>query len=183
MTDEIVVVGRRDAFPAALKEVLHHEGGYANHPSDPGGRTMLGVTQRVWEKWTGRKATEADMRALTVEKVAPLYRAQYWDKLRCDGLPPGLALCTFDMGVNAGPVMAAKLLQRLVGVEDDGKVGAVTLAAVECCAKERGEAELVRQYQQLRRNYYRALRTFRVFGKGWLRRVDAVETAALRLAQ
>ena len=57
------VSGAEDAFTAALKETLKHEGGYVNHPDDPGGRTNLGVTQRVWEAWTGKRATEASMRA------------------------------------------------------------------------------------------------------------------------
>ena len=172
-----------DAFTAALDEVLQHEGGYSDHPRDPGGRTMLGVTQRVWEAWTNRPANESDMRALTREKVAPLYRKNYWEAVEADKLPPGLALCVFDFGVNAGPGRAVRLLQRMVGVAQDGKVGPQTLAAVTGFVHTNGQAGAVRFYQDMRRDYYRSLSNFPTFGRGWLRRVDEVEKAALELAR
>lgn len=170
-----------DNFPAALAEILHHEGGFANHKLDPGGVTMLGVTKRVWEQWTGKPASIADMRALTPEKVAPLYRKNYWDAAECDELPAALALCVFDFAVNAGPARSARYLQGVVGAAQDGKIGPATLAAVEGAVAEQGVAEMVRRFQQSRRNYYRSLPTFKTFGRGWLRRVDEVESAALRL--
>lgn len=169
------------AFEACLKEILIHEGGYVNNPRDPGGRTNLGVTQRTWEAWTGKPATEAIMRGLTQAKVAPLYRERYWNELRCDDLPPALALCVFDFGVNAGPPRSAKYLQSLVGASRDGKSGPATIAAVRGYEARHGAAEAVRQFQNLRRTYYHQLSTFPTFGRGWLRRVDAVETAALRM--
>lgn len=101
------------AFDHALKLILKHEGGYVNHPRDPGGETNLGVTKRVWQRWVGR--TDVDMRALTPAKVAPLYKAQYWDKVRGDDFPPALSLVLFDFGVNAGVSRAVKMLQRIVG--------------------------------------------------------------------
>jgi lysozyme family protein len=170
-----------DAFAAALTEILRHEGGYADHPKDPGGRTMLGVTQRVWEDWTGKPANEAEMRSLTREKVAPLYRKNYWDAVHGDELPGALALCVFDFAVNAGPSRAARYLQKAVGAAQDGQIGPATLAAVDAYVTNNGVAAAVREFQQARRAYYRHLGTFPTFGKGWLRRVDEVETAALRL--
>lgn len=167
-------------FSKALDTILHHEGGFANHPKDPGGVTMLGVTKRVWEEWTGKPATIADMRALTPEKVGPLYKARYWDKVRCDDLPAGLALCVFDFAVNAGVSRAGRYLQRLVGAAQDGIVGRGTLQAVQAFVTAHGVPEAIRRYQQMRRDYYRQLPTFKTFGRGWLRRVDEVETEALR---
>lgn len=169
------------AFDACLKEILKHEGGYVNHPRDPGGRTNLGVTQRTWEAWTGGPANEHVMRGLTIAKVSPLYRARYWDELRGDDLPPALALCVFDFAVNAGPARAARYLQTMVGASRDSKIGPATLAAVRSEVSREGLAEAVRNFQQMRRTYYRQLGTFDTFGRGWLRRVDEVETAALRL--
>lgn len=167
-------------FNAALDIILHHEGGYVHHKSDPGGRTNLGVTQRTWEGWVGRPSNEAEMRALTVDKVAPLYRKNYWDAVKGDDLPPALALCVFDFGVNAGPSRAIKMLQRLVGAAADGVIGPNTLAAV----KSAGDVDaLVRGYQNFRRAYYKSLSTFPTFGKGWMRRVDEVEAAALALVR
>ena len=167
-----------DAFDRALPILLAQEGGYVNHPSDPGGRTNLGVTQNTWEAWTGHKATEAEMRGLSVSDVAPLYRARYWDAVRGDDLPPGTALSVFDFGVNAGPARAIRYLQIAVGATPDGKIGPKTLARVN----ERTDADLVREYAEHRRSYYRRLKTFSVFGKGWLRRVGHIEAEALKLA-
>ena len=180
--DEIVVTAKRlDGFDKCLPELLKHEGGFANHPRDPGGVTMLGVTKRVWEEYTGKPATVADMRALTVAKVAPLYRERYWDTVKAGELPPALAMCVFDFGVNAGPGRAAKMLQRLVGAAVDGQIGRGTLQAVQAYVTLHGVPETVRAYQNARRVYYRSLGTFNTFGRGWLRRVDEVETAALKL--
>lgn len=170
-----------DAFDTCLNDLLKHEGGFSNHPRDPGGVTMLGVTKRVWEEYTGKPATISDMRNLTIAKVGPLYRDRYWDSVKAGQLPPALAMCVFDMAVNAGPGKAGKLLQRLVGVAVDGLVGRGTLTAVQAYVAAHGLAEAVKGYQASRRTFYRALGTFDVFGRGWLRRVDEVETAALRL--
>jgi lysozyme family protein len=170
-----------DPFEAALTEILKHEGGYADHPKDPGGRTMLGVTQRVWEDWTNKPANEAEMRSLTREKVAPLYRKNYWDAVHGDELPGALALCVFDFAVNAGPGRAARYLQKTVGASQDGQIGPATIAAVKAYVTNNGVAQTVKQFQNMRRSYYRQLGTFPTFGKGWLRRVDDVESAALRL--
>lgn len=171
-----------DPFEAALSEILRHEGGFVNHPRDPGGMTNLGVTKRTWEDWTKQNADEAEMRSLTREKVAPLYRKNYWDAVKGDELPGALALCVFDFAVNAGPGRAARYLQKVVGAQQDGRIGPATLAAVEAYVANNGVAQAVRAYQQARRGYYRQLGTFPTFGKGWLRRVDDVESAALRLA-
>lgn len=166
-------------FDRALAVILRHEGGYVNHARDPGGRTNLGVTQSTWENWTGKPATEADMRALTVDKVKPLYKARYWDAVCGDDLPGRLALCVFDFAVNAGPGRAARYLQKVVGVTQDGKIGPATLEAVAAYIAAHGEEAAVKAYQDARRGYYRQLSTFATFGRGWLRRVDEVEAEAL----
>lgn len=170
-----------DVFPNSLEVILHHEGGWSNHPQDPGKMTNLGVTRKVWERWQGYSVSESDMRSLTPERVAPLYRAQYWNALKCDDLPPPVALCVFDFGVNAGVSRAARLLQQCVGSPMDGQIGKQTIAKVDAFIAERGVPELVRVYQNARRGYYKKLHHFDTFGRGWLRRVDDVETQALRM--
>lgn len=170
-----------DPFDPALALILKSEGGYVNNPRDPGGMTNLGVTRRVWEDWCGHVVSEADMRGLTPAKVAPVYRARYWNALHCDSLPGALALCVFDFGVNAGISRAARYLQMMAGASPDGHIGQATLRAVQQYATTHGLAEAVRTYQQERRAYYRSLSTFPTFGKGWLRRVDETETAALKM--
>jgi lysozyme family protein len=107
-------------FDKSLVELLKHEGGYVNHPSDPGGRTNHGVTQDVWEDWIDHAVNEAEMKALTPNKVAPLYREMYWDRVKGDKLPSGVDYCVFDAAVNSGVSRAAKWLQTTVGAVADG---------------------------------------------------------------
>ena len=170
------------SFDKAIKVILRHEGGYVNHPADPGGITNLGVTKATWEGWTGKPATVADMRALTVEQVSPLYRKRYWDAMRCDDYPPAVALCVFDFGVNAGIKRGVRYLQLVVGAAQDGTPGPNTTAAVNAFVAEHGTKELVERYQERREGYYAALPTFRHFGKGWLRRVAETTAEAKEMA-
>ena len=162
-------------YDKCLKTILHHEGGYVNHPKDPGGETNLGVTKRVYQEHGGTK----DMKDLLVEDVAPIYKKGYWDKIKGDDLPGGLDLCVFDFGVNAGPGRAAKFLQSMIGTTVDGGIGPNTLAKVEEYVRENGEHETVKKYQEMRQKYYEQLSTFATFGRGWTRRVEETTKLAL----
>ena len=164
-------------YQKCLETILHHEGGYVNHPKDPGGETNLGVTKRVYEEHGGTK----DMKELTVEDVAPIYKKGYWDKMKGDDLPSGLDLCVFDFGVNAGPGRAAKFLQKMIGTTIDGGIGPMTLAKVNEYVDSNGLEESIKQYQSARQEYYENLSTFNTFGKGWTRRVDETTQLALEL--
>lgn len=170
-------------FSHSLKELLIHEGGYSDHRDDPGGRTNLGVTQRVYEAWVGHPVNEKIMRGLTVDHVRALYKAQYWDAVKADELPAGLDLCVFDFAVNAGVRRGARYLQRLVGTTQDGIIGPATLGAVREYVRKNGVAGAINAYQDSRIDYYKQLRTFRTFGRGWLRRVEEVRKAALEMAR
>jgi lysozyme family protein len=164
-------------YDKCLETILHHEGGYVNHPKDPGGETNLGVTKRVYQEHGGTK----DMKDLLVEDVAPIYKKGYWDKMKCDDIPSGLDLCLFDFGVNAGPGRAAKFLQQMIGTTVDGGIGPNTLAKLEEYIRENGEHEAVNKYQEMRQKYYEQLSTFDTFGKGWTRRVQETTKLALDL--
>ena len=161
----------------ALRHILKYEGGYVNHPADPGGMTNLGVTKRVWEEWTGKPATETDMRALTPEMVGPLYKTRYWDAVRGDDLPSGIDLCVFDAAVNAGVNRASKFLQQAVGVTADGQIGPKTVEATTAKPAD----EVVAKFCDLREAHYKSLPTFATFGKGWMRRLASVESEAQTL--
>ena len=161
----------------ALAHVLKYEGGYVNHPADPGGMTNLGVTKRVWEEWTGRPATEADMRALTPAMVSPLYKKRYWDAVRGDDLPSGVDFCVFDCAVNAGVGRASRFLQQTVGVTADGQIGPKTLEAVTAVPAD----QIIEKFCDLREAHYKSLSTFATFGKGWMRRLDSVEAESKTL--
>lgn len=168
-------------FDTVYPILLKQEGGYVNNARDPGGITNLGVTKAVWEAWTHCPAGEADMRALTPAVVAPLYRVQYWNGIDGDKLHPAVALCVFDFAVNSGVSRAARYLQDIAGVGQDGHIGPATLAALDKWIAANSVAGLVKRYMSARRVFYKSLSTFDVFGKGWLRRCDDVETAALKL--
>ena len=133
-------------YDKCLETILHHEGGYVNHPEDPGGETNLGVTKRVYQEWGGTK----DMKDLTFDDVAPIYKKNYWDKMKCDDLPSGLDLCVFDFGVNAGPGRAAKYLQTLIGTVADGGIGPNTLAKLKEYTDKTGVKETITNYQNKR---------------------------------
>ena len=158
----------------AFNLMLKSEGGFVNHPSDPGGMTNLGVTKATWENWVGRASDEAEMRSLTPEKVEPLYKKKYWDAVRADDLPVGLDYLVFDFGVNAGPGRAIKVMQSAVGVTPDGGFGPMTLAAVQAI----DPVELIEKFSQAKEDFYRSLGTFATFGKGWLNRVADVKVKA-----
>ena len=164
----------KENFAEALQKLLHHEGGFVNHPSDPGGMTNLGVTKKVWEEWVGHPVEEKAMRALTPATVAPLYRSKYWDKIKGDDLPSGVDYAVFDAAVNSGPGRAVKWLQGCVGVEQDGGIGPKTLAAVTAM----DPAELVEDYAKRRLSFLMDLPHWSTFGKGWGRRVAEVQTTA-----
>jgi len=166
-------------FKECLDLVLKSEGGYVNNPADPGGMTNLGVTKRVWEEYTGHAADEKEMRSLTPEKVAPLYEQKYWRPTYCEVLPRGLDFLVFSMGVNGGPGRAVKLLQQSIGCVPDGVVGPATMGLI----KQSNAADLIAKYSDSRRVYYQSLKTFSVFGKGWLARVDREESEALSMAK
>ena len=161
-------------FPASLALVLKSEGGFSNHPADPGQMTMLGVTKKVWEAWVKRDVDEAEMRALTPEMVGPLYKAQYWDACHCSDLPRGVDYAVFDAAVNMGSGRAAKLLQTALGVTADGAIGRATIAA----ATAADPVELLEAFSLGKEAFYQSLPTFATFGKGWLNRVSNVQDAA-----
>lgn len=164
----------KENFDAALKAILHHEGGYVNHPRDPGGMTNLGVTKRVWEEWVKREVTEAEMRALTPELVGPLYKQMYWDRVRGDELPDGVDYIVFDTAVNSGPGRAIRFLQGCVGAEMDGALGPKTMAAVKAADPK----QLVEDYAKRRLSFLQDLPTWDTFGRGWGRRVAEVQNTA-----
>ena len=157
--------------------LLKSEGGYVDHPSDPGGRTNLGVTQAVWENWVGRSSNEKEMRSLTADMVEPLYKKKYWDACKCDELPNGLDYLVFDFAVNAGVGRSIKTLQTSVGATPDGAIGAKTLQAVMVCSKD----QLINKFSDEKLKFYQSLPTFATFGRGWTNRVAHVKTDASQM--
>ncbi len=166
------------SFERSLALVLQHEGGFVQHPRDPGGATRFGITCGTLSRARGRAASVEDVRHLTRAEAAAIYRRFYWDVVRADELPQGLGLALFDLAVNSGPARAVRMLQGVLGVEPDGLVGPLTLTA----ARGADPAETIRRLTRARLGFLARLSTWPVFGRGWRRRVLAVEQEALRLA-
>src|SRR5581483_11873606 len=104
-----------DPFQAAVDFVLAAEGGIVDDPSDPGGLTRFGISQRAYPN--------LDIRRLTLADAKALYRKDYWDACSCDKLPPGIAFVVFDAAVNQGVSASIRMLQRAVSVKEDGVIG------------------------------------------------------------
>jgi len=156
----------KENFDKCLKMLLSHEGGFVNHPEDPGGITNLGVTKKVYDEWTGRESTEQEMRDLTPEDVAPIYKKNYWDRVKGDSLPSGLDWACFDWAVNSGSGRPAKAVQRAVGATADGAIGPATLGLV----MEKDPKFIIEYVHDVRQDFYKSLKTFETFGRGWTRR-------------
>lgn len=162
----------------SLARVLVHEGGYVNHPADPGGPTNKGVTQRVYDAYRkGRKLATRSVKSITGDEVADIYDRQYWDAVKGDQLPAGVDYVVFDGAVNSGPSQSIKWLQRALGPlytgSIDGVMGVGTLTAVK--AVSNNDALIDRICNQ-RLTFLKALRTWRTFGKGWSDRVANVRS-------
>jgi lysozyme family protein len=170
-----------DNWPRVIKLVLQHEGGYVDHPKDPGGATNFGITFATLRVYRGRPITKDDVRSMSRETAEQIYKAQYWDTVKGDDLPAGIDYAVFDFCVNSGPDRAVRDLQKVLGtVGVDGVMGFKTIAA--CESFEGGIQKLIRDYCQHRLNFMKSLRTWSTFGKGWERRVNEVRAAAARMA-
>lgn len=166
-------------YDTSLARVLKHEGGYTNHPSDPGGPTNFGITVHDYRRYIKANGTAADVRAMTLADAAKIYRARYWHALRCDELPAGLDYAVFDYGVNSGTGRAARVMQRLLGVSEGTAITDAVIAGV----RDASPASLIARLCDERLAFLKSLRTWPVFGAGWGRRVAEVRRDALAMAK
>jgi len=164
-------------FDRCLELVLIEEGGFSNHPKDPGGATNFGITKATYEDWIGTTVSVERMQSLKVKDVWPIYRTKYWNPVRADDLPDGINLIVFDAAVNSGPRRAARWLQMCVHATVDGAIGPKTIAATKAC----DPATVIRQYQQERLFFMQSLDIWKTFGKGWEKRVRRVQDNALKM--
>lgn len=168
-------------FERALALVLVHEGGCDDDPNDPGGRTKAGITHIDYDAYRKRKGLALrDVFKMEDSERDEIYRTQYWDKVSADDLPSGLDYVVFDGAINSGVAQSVKWLQRALGtVAADGHLGNVTLAAV---GQYPDQATLIQACCEARREFLRNLKTFKYFGKGWMKRVNDVQKIALAWA-
>ena len=167
-----------DCCGESIRRVLASEGGYVNHPSDPGGPTNFGITIADYRRYVKPDATASDVRSMRLEEAKAIYREKYWRAMHCDDLPAGVDYCVFDYAVNSGTGRVPKVLQRVLGLGVSGRIDAGTLAA----AREREPRTLITAVCDERLRFLQGLKTWPVFGNGWTRRVGEVRAAALALA-
>jgi lysozyme family protein len=166
-------------YDEALRRLLLHEGGYTNHPADPGGPTNFGITIYDYRKYVKPGATAADVKAMKLDEAKAIYKAKYWDAQRCGDLPAGVDDAVFDYGVNSGIGRSGKVLRRCLGLPDStGTVDdAVIAAAIHADAPK-----LIAAICGERLRFLQSLKTWPVFGKGWGARVAEVKAFDLQLA-
>ena len=168
-----------DRFSRFLELLGVHEGGFSDHPRDPGGRTMKGVTQRTYDAYRKRRGQpKRDVKQITDGEVERIYRGQYWNAIRADDLPPGVAYCVADAAVNSGPGQAVRWLQECLGVQVDGIVGDETLAAARAASSH----DLIHAYCDKRLAFMRRLPHWSSFKNGWSRRVHEVRAQSIEWA-
>jgi lysozyme family protein len=155
-----------------LDDILRREGGFVDHPADRGGPTNFGITQATLAVWRERAVSAEEVRTLSADEARAIYRELYlrgpgFDRIECDALRALL----LDCAVNHGTGRAARWLQQAAGVTVDGRVGPVTLAAVN----RQDGAQLYRAVLAERCRFYGRLITRdpsqAVFAAGWASRV------------
>jgi lysozyme family protein len=166
----------KENYAAALKQVLKYEGGFSNHPSDPGGATMKGVTQAVYDDWrkTNKLPTQS-VRNISDSEVSAIYKNLYWDRISGDNLPSGVDFAVFDMAVNSGVSRAAKTLQAVVGVTQDGQIGPATIQATK--------TYVAMAVTNKRLAFMQSLSIWSTFGKGWSARIADVKNQIIALTK
>lgn len=163
-------------FAKSLALVLKHEGGWSDHPADPGGATMKGVTLANFRRYVKPGATKDDLRKITDEQIGTVFRRFYWDAVAGAELPDGVDFAVFDFAVNSGPSRAAKYLQAIAHVPQDGRIGPATLKAVRAIQP----ATVIHELCDNRLAFLKRLGTWKTFGRGWESRVKDVRSSALK---
>ena len=164
----------KENYPQALKQVLKYEGGYVDHPKDPGGPTNKGVTQAVYDSWRkSQNLPTQSVRAIADSEVAAIYKNLYWDRISGDLLPSGVDFAVFDFAVNSGVSRAAKYLQAVVGVTQDGQIGPATIQATKTF--------VAMAVTNKRLAFMQSLSIWSTFGKGWSARIADVKAQILSL--
>ena len=164
----------KENYPQALKQVLKYEGGKVDDPRDPGGRTAFGITQDTYNAWRKKQnLPTVDVFTISQADVAAIYRQEYWDRISGDLLPSGVDFAVFDYAVNSGVSRAAKTLQSVVGVTQDGIIGPATIQATK--------TYVAMSITNRRLAFMQSLSIWSTFGKGWSARIADVKNQIIAL--
>lgn len=155
------------SFDKAFDRIIGHEGGYVNHPNDPGGETKYGISKLAYPN--------EDIKNLTIDRAKELYKRDYWDRARADEYDFAIGFRLFDIAVNSGIGNAIRMLQKAAGVAPDGQIGPISIQAI----KSKPVKDILMLMSAERLEFYAALSTFDTFGRGWARRVASNLRAAV----
>lgn len=158
----------KENYQLALKEVLKSEGGYTNDPRDPGGPTNFGITIHDYRAYINPHGTALDVRHMTVDQAATIYKTKYWDAVKGDTLPSGLDYCLFDYGVNSGVSRANRVADHYIP---------------EQYSHHQDVVWLINQICDERLKFLQSLHTWPHFGKGWGTRVAHVRALSIQMAK
>jgi len=165
--------------------MLRYEGGFANHPKDPGGRTLQGVTQAVYNNYRRKKGLKPQTLTAGMMntpqwqiEMGDIYRGGYWLPVQGPTLNSGVDGALFDYGVNSGPRRAVRVAQHLSGRPVTGRLTAEDVAAINKRPPEKMVAAICNE----RLAFVKSLRTWKTFGKGWTSRIRDVQAYCTQLA-
>ena len=158
---------------------LKFEGGWSNHPRDPGGATMRGVTQRVYDAYRSNMGLDTrTVRNIADDELAEIYKKNYWRPVAGPYLPDGFDFVAYDGGVNSGPSRGVKWLQKALRIRADGAAGPVTINAANA---SRDRVNVIKRACAARLGFLQALRHWATFKGGWAKRVATVEVKAIMM--
>jgi lysozyme family protein len=157
-------------FQEAVKIIMSpdFEGGYVFDSHDPGGETKFGISKRSYPG--------LDIKNLTEDDAAEIYRHDFWDPLKPLLLPERLRFCLFDCAINQGLPTAIKFLQAAVGTKTDGILGPLTIAA----AQNKNVHDALKSVVMLRHERYAKNPNWPRYGGGWGKRLLLVTLLSLR---
>lgn len=162
----------RDNFQACLDQILKSEGGWSDDPRDPGGPTMKGITLKTFEDFKDCMMTKESLKSISDRDVHDIYKLNYWDAVDADEIVEGADLLVFDAAVNCG-VNRAKVMAKDVTGSNSYSVEAIN---------DMGAEKFIEAYSQRREEYYKSLKNFAIYGKGWLKRVEITKQLATDMA-
>jgi len=165
------------------EQIFPWEGGYVDHPSDPGGATNMGITIHTMKALSldldkDGDVDKEDVRNVTKEVAMSIYKNRYWDAVEADHAPSGVDAVLMDGAVNSGPRASVRWVQRALGISDDGILGPITREKIHSA----NPTDLVKKSVDERLKSVRQFRNYDVFGKGWENRINHLRDFALGLS-
>lgn len=173
-----------DKFSKVIPHIFEFEGGFVDHPDDPGGATNMGITIVTLRNLDMDLDNDGDIDTDDVLKVnrqvaEDIYRKQYWDVVEADKWHVSIGMVLMDGAVNSGPRASVRWAQKAMGITADGILGPQTRNALS----RANPVAFVNAAVEERLKSVRQFRNYDVFGRGWENRIRKLRGYALELAK